>query len=97
MTCARKAITAEPDIRSLRPIAPGIQDCLAIPDDSLMIARQIRKLKGTLQQRQCRRESFAEHDLEAQPHRADKTGDDNGDHGLESIALGLLDTFAPAP
>src|SRR5467141_1668968 len=41
--------------------------------------------------------SFAEHDLDAEPHRSDKAGDDNGNDGLECIALRLFDALAPAP
>jgi hypothetical protein len=41
--------------------------------------------------------SFAEHHLDAQPHRADQPGNDNCNHRLEGIALRLLDAFAPAP
>src|ERR1700704_3481415 len=43
-----------------------------------------------------RRGSFAEHDLDTEPYRTDEPGDDNCNHGLERIALRLLDTFAPA-
>jgi hypothetical protein len=41
--------------------------------------------------------SFAEHRLDAEPDRTDKAGDDNSNHGLESITLRLLDAFAPTP
>ena len=40
--------------------------------------------------------SFAEHDFDAEPHRSDKAGDDNGNDGLECIALRLFDALAPA-
>src|SRR6188768_2682865 len=49
--------------------------------------RRARKLQTAAQQSYRWRGSFAEHDLEAEPHRADKTGDDDGDHRLERIAL----------
>src|ERR1700753_1964032 len=41
--------------------------------------------------------SSAEHRLDAEPYRTDESGDDDGDHGLERIALGLLDAPAPPP
>src|ERR1700731_441598 len=56
-----------------------------------------RQLETALQQAWGWHESFTEHDLEAEPHRADKPGDNDGDHGLEGIALRLLDALAPAP
>src|ERR1700733_13492025 len=40
--------------------------------------------------------SFAQHDLDAEPHRADKSCDNHGNHCLKGIALRLLDAFAPA-
>ena len=41
--------------------------------------------------------SFAEHDLDAKPNRADKPGDDHGNDGLEGVALRLLYALSPAP
>ena len=42
-----------------------------------------------------RPELFAQHDLDAEPYRADQAGDDHGDDGLEGITLRLFDAFAP--
>jgi hypothetical protein len=52
------------------------------------------KAEGLQPRRQCG--SFAEHDLDAEPHRSDNAGDDNGNDGLERIALCLFDALAPA-
>jgi hypothetical protein len=51
------------------------------------------KAEGLQPARRCG--SFAEHDLDAKPHRSDEAGDDDGDDGLECIALCLFDAFAP--
>src|SRR5713226_9414124 len=40
--------------------------------------------------------SFVEHDLDAEPYRSDKAGNDDDNNGLEGIALRLLDALAPA-
>jgi len=42
-----------------------------------------------------RRGSFAEHCLDAEPHRAEKARHDDADDGLEGEPLGLFDAFAP--
>jgi len=39
--------------------------------------------------------SLSEHPFDAQPHRTDKTSDDDRDDGLERIALRLLDALPP--
>jgi hypothetical protein len=41
--------------------------------------------------------SFAKHRLDTEPHRAEKTRDDDADDGLEGETLRLLDAFAPPP
>src|SRR5690242_20456996 len=41
--------------------------------------------------------SFAEHDLDAEPHCPKNACDDNRDRRLERKTLGLLDAFAPTP
>ena len=42
-------------------------------------------------------DSFAEHDLGPEPDRTDQAGADDGDDGLESIALNLFDALSPTP
>lgn len=39
--------------------------------------------------------SLAENDLDAEPHRADESGNQHCDGGLESVTLRLLDAFPP--
>src|ERR1700733_12650767 len=42
-----------------------------------------------------RRGSFAEHCLDAEPHRTEKACHDDADDGLEGETLGLFHAFAP--